>query len=149
MKKYLNKILDSKFKVKKRATINSFLFFLIWFVILLFIADTPPPRGFVVVPIILGGLSCILYIYSLFFIPRLITNEKYLLLKSLLHWIITGVFLGFFLALIPSGEPSIQEHITVSDKLILLGIIVLLSILNGIGFYVFNLILDKSNYFQE
>ena len=97
MEKYLNKILDSKFKVKKGAAINSFLFFLIWFVILLFIADTPPPKRFVVVPIILGGLSCILYIYSLFFIPRLITNEKDLLFKSLLQIFLNSLSISYFI----------------------------------------------------
>lgn len=142
--KILRVIFNSKIKVKKWAAINSFLFFVIWLSILFFIADTPPPKRFIVVPIILLFLSLILFVYSLYFIPRLILNDKYLLLKSLVHWIIAGIFLGLLLALIPGGEPSIQ--ITRYDKLILIGVIILINIINGIGLYIFDLIIVKKEH---
>lgn len=145
--KVLKMIFDSKTEIKKGAAINSFLFFITWFSILLFIADNPPPKGFIMFPIILLFLSLILFVYSLYFIPRLLLDEKYLFFKSLAHSIIAGLVLGLLLALIPGGEPSIQ--ITIYDKLILIGVIILINILNGIGLYIFDLILVKSGYFSS
>lgn len=128
---------------QKIAYINTAVFFLVWLAISLFIADTPPPPGFIFIILILIILSFVLYIYCKSFIPRIIFGEKHVLWKTLLHWVMAGAIVGFLFCLLPGGEPSMQGLVTIYDKLILFGVMVFLSVISGIGLYVFNIIFIK------
>ncbi len=146
IKKYFEEILskvNSNARVKKIVSINATVFFIGWLAIMLYIADTPPPPGFIIVVLALSVLAFFLYIYCASFIPRMISGEKYLFRRNLLKWLIGGIILGFLLTLCPGGEPSMQGKITIYDKLILLGVVTFLSAINGIGFYIFNVVLVK------
>ena len=143
LKNFLKKFNQNK-KVNKIAFINSIAFFINWLIISFAIADKPPPPGFILIILFLAIFSLCIYCYEIFFfIPYMISNRKYLFGKTLLHWGIAGIIVGLLFSLLPSGEPSIKELVTISDRLITIFIIFLFSIINCLFVYFINIILYK------
>lgn len=110
--------------------------------IALFIADHPPP-GFILIIFVLVILAFVVYIYSLAFIPLMMADEKHLLWKNIFHWVKSGAIVGLLLCLLPRGEPSMEGLGSIYDKFILLGVIVVVSVISGVGLYIINGILIK------
>jgi hypothetical protein len=119
---------------QKAALRAAGIFFGTWLLLALAAADFPPPRGFVIVVLIL--LACALLVYlrvPVYLRWRAEGSEKRVLRVARDGFLGGGAIA--LLSLLSSGEPSIQP--TLADRLIGMGVLIGLGVGNALAVYAF------------
>jgi len=119
---------------QKAALRAAGIFFGTWLLLALAAADFPPPRGFVIVVLIL--LACALLVYlrvPVYLRWRAEGSEKRVLRVARDGFLGGGAIA--LLSLLSSGEPSIQP--TLVDRLIGMGVLIGLGVGNALAAYAF------------
>jgi len=119
---------------QKAALRAAGIFFGTWLLLALAAADFPPPRGFVIVALIL--LACALLVYlrvPVYLRWRAEGSEKRVLRVARDGFLGGGAIA--LLSLLSSGEPSIQP--TLADRLIGMGVLIGLGVGNALAAYAF------------
>lgn len=120
--------------------INEIAFFFGWVLIFLWGADSPPPIGFVWLVVLIVVLDIIQYFYLKKFLPELKNKVRGLFFKNLLFSILAGIGLNLLTIL-----SNLKDFLSfgISNALIWMSIIMIVTILYGIYFYIINAVLIK------
>jgi hypothetical protein len=109
------------------------IFLGIW-LLLLAIADFPPPRGFLVLVLILLACALLVYLRVPVYLRWRAEGAKGRVLRVARDGLLGGGVIGL-LSLLSPGEPSIQPGL--SDRLIGISVLICLGVVNALAAYAF------------
>ena len=110
------------------------VFFGTWLLLALAIADFPPPSGFVIVLLILLACALLVYLRVPVYLCWGEKGAKGRILRVARDGLLAGGAIAL-LSLLSPGEPSIQPGL--SDRLIGIGVLIWLGVVNALAAYVF------------
>jgi len=110
------------------------IFFGIWLLLALAIADFPPPPGFVILVLILLACALLVYLRVPVYLRWRAEGARGRILSVARDGLLGGVAIGL-LSLLSRGEPSIQPEL--SDRLIGIGVLICLGVVNALAAYAF------------
>jgi hypothetical protein len=110
------------------------VFFAAWLLLALAIADFPPPPGFVILVLILLACAMLVYLRVPVYLRWRVEGARGRILVVARDGLLGGVAIGL-LSLLSPGEPSIQPAL--SDRLIGIGILIGLGVVNALAAYAF------------
>ncbi|MEH7013684.1 hypothetical protein V7087_23230 [Neobacillus niacini] len=125
---------------KKIIMINLATFFFVWNIIFLAGADKPPPIGFLWLVCLVLLLDIAQFFYLKRFLPRLQKKSKGLFFINLLYFFFGGLIVSVITIL---TRMNIMSGLQLIDIFIWIVLIIIPSLINGIFFYAFNIILLK------
>ena len=110
------------------------IFLGIWLLLALAIADFPPPPGFLVLVLILLACALLVYLRVPVYLRWQAQGAMWRMLRVARDGLLAGGAIAL-LSLLSPGEPSIQPGL--SDRLIGIGVLICLGVVNALAAYVF------------
>jgi hypothetical protein len=110
------------------------VFFGIWLLLALAIADFPPPPGFLVLVLILLACALLVYLRVPVYLRWRAQGARWRILRVARDGLLGGGAIAL-LSLLSPGEPSIQPGL--SDRLIGIGVLICLGVVNALAAYAF------------
>ena len=118
------------------------IFLGIW-LLLLAIADFPPPPGFLVLVLILLACALLVYLRVPVYLCWRAEGARGRILRVARDGLLGGGAIGL-LSLLSPGEPSIQPGL--SDRLIGIGVLICLGVVNALAAYAFGSRLNRRRH---
>jgi hypothetical protein len=109
------------------------VFFGIWLLLALAIADFPPPPGFLVLVLILLACTLLVYLRVPVYLRWRAQGARWRILRVARDGLLGGAIA--LLSLLSPGGPSIQPGL--SDRLIGIGVLICLGVVNALAAYAF------------
>ncbi len=103
-------------------------------------ADFPPPIGFIWLVVLILILDLIQYKYLYFFLPQLIKNKKNLFTKNLAFFTLGGIVVALFTL---ATNYNLTSKMRIEDIIIWISVLMIVSAIYGICFFIFNFLLVK------
>jgi hypothetical protein len=110
------------------------IFFCTWLLLALAIADFPPPRGFVIVLLVLLACALLVYVRVPVYLRWRARGARRRILRVARDGLLGGGAIAL-LSLLSPGEPSIQPEL--SDRLIGIGVLIGLGVANALAAFAF------------